>query len=51
MSAEYVKKQQNKNYACICSKMACEENNLEILKEAIQDSRDNRTTFIVLKKK
>ena len=51
MSAEYVKKQQNKNYACICSKMACEENNLEILKEAIQDSRDNRTTFVVLKKK
>ena len=51
ISAEYVKKQQNKNFACICSKLASKENTLQVFAENIQDDSNNRTTFVIVAKK
>jgi prephenate dehydratase len=50
-SAEYIAKANEKNKASLCSKYASDLNNLEIIKENMQDaSNDNITIFIVISK-
>lgn len=50
-AAKYVSQQGDKSKAAICSKVAADLNDLEIIKEGIQDSvNDNVTTFIVIAK-
>lgn len=50
-AAKFVASENDKTKAALCSKMAAEFNNLEIIKEGVQDSgNDNTTTFIVISK-
>ena len=50
MSAQYVKQQNNKHYACICSADAIKEYKLENLYPNFQDKKDNYTLFAVIAK-
>lgn len=50
ISAQFVSENNNKKYASICSKDACEKYGLQILKENFQDSNDNYTLFVCLSK-
>lgn len=50
-AARLVKKRKEKGGAAICSKRAAELYGLEILDEQIQDSENNETTFLLVKKK
>lgn len=50
ISAQYVKQQNNKNYACICSDEAIQEYNLKILYKNLQDREDNYTLFFAISK-
>ena len=51
VSAEYVAKQNDVTKAALCSKVAAQNNGLEIVKENLQDSgNDNITIFIVIAK-
>lgn len=50
ISAQFVAESNNKQYASICSKDACEKYGLQILKENFQDSNDNYTLFVCLSK-
>lgn len=50
-AARYVAAQGDKTKAALCSKMAAEVNNLQIIKENLQDSgKDNVTIFVVISK-
>lgn len=51
MAAQFVVKSANKNFAAICSKEACKQYGLTILKENFQDADDNYTLFVGLSKK
>jgi prephenate dehydratase len=52
ISAKLIADMQDKSKGAICSKLACDINNLEILQENIQDfGNDNITIFIVIAKK
>ncbi|MFI3325295.1 MAG: prephenate dehydratase [Clostridia bacterium] len=49
-AAEFVSKSEDENIAAICSKEAAEKYGLEILKEGIQDDKNNHTRFAVISK-
>ncbi|MBR1428842.1 MAG: hypothetical protein IJ590_01160 [Rickettsiales bacterium] len=51
VSAKFVSENANKNFAAICSKEACKQYRLTILKENFQDADDNYTLFVGLSKK
>lgn len=51
ISAKYVSEAMNKTKAAIGSKRAAEIYNLDILKESINDNKDNHTKFIIIGKK
>ena len=51
ISANYVSKEKNKHYACVCSIEAVKEYNLKLLKKNIQDKKNNSTLFVVFAKK
>lgn len=51
MAAKFVAESANKNFAVICSKEACEQYGVTILKENFQDANDNYTLFVGLSKK
>ena len=49
-SAKYISKQGDKSKAAIASKLSAEIYNLEIIKENIQDDKDNFTRFLIMGK-
>lgn len=51
MAAKFVAESANKNFAAICSKEACKQYGLTMLKENFQDANDNYTLFVGLSKK
>lgn len=51
VAAKFVAESANKNFAAICSKEACKQYGLTILKENFQDANDNYTLFVGLSKK
>ena len=48
VAAKFVKEQNNKSYATLCSKLAAQINDLEIIKKDFQDSNNNQTIFITI---
>ena len=51
VAAKFVAENANKNFAALCSKEACKQYGLTILKENFQDANDNYTLFVGLSKK
>ena len=51
VAAKFIAENGNKNFAAICSKEACKQYGLTILKENFQDANDNYTLFVGLSKK
>jgi prephenate dehydratase len=49
-AAQFIANQTDKSKAALCSKLAAQINNLEIIKSNMQDSGDNFTIFIVIAK-
>ena len=48
LAAASIKEQQDKSKAALCSELAAEINDLEILKPDLQDSMNNRTVFVAI---
>lgn len=51
IAADFIAKAKDNNKVAICSNFAAKKNNLYIIKENIQDIKDNYTTFIAVSKK
>ena len=47
-AARFIKEKNNKSYATLCSRLAAQINDLEIIKKDFQDNNSNKTIFITI---
>lgn len=50
LAAKFIKKQNKKHLAALCTNLAAEINGLEIIKHDLQESKNNKTTFVAIAK-